>query len=91
MPYVRGMSMESRWPDPSWQDISSLLHLQGTGDHFGHTAHPGYTGHGISHSPYEGQRNVLLHNATLAPPVGDLNNTGPYHNVGEFLQRLQFN
>ncbi|XP_047351639.1 segmentation protein cap'n'collar isoform X3 [Vespa velutina] len=77
MPFVRAMSMEQRW-----QDLASLLSLPGAPDHFAHPSHPGYPGHGISHSHYEAQRNVLLHNATLAPPVGDLNSTGPYHNVG---------
>ncbi|XP_020288478.1 segmentation protein cap'n'collar isoform X2 [Pseudomyrmex gracilis] len=77
MPFMRAMGMEQRW-----QDIASLLSLPGAPDHFAHPAHPGYPGHGISHSHYEAQRNVLLHNPTLAPPVGDLNSTGPYHNVG---------
>ncbi|KAK9299829.1 hypothetical protein QLX08_007280 [Tetragonisca angustula] len=77
MPFMRAMSMEQRW-----QDLASLLSLPGAPDHFAHPAHPGYPGHGISHSHYEAQRNVLLHNATLAPPVGDLNSTSPYHNVG---------
>ncbi|XP_076637938.1 NFE2 like bZIP transcription factor cap-n-collar isoform X2 [Colletes latitarsis] len=77
MPFVRAMSMEQRW-----QDLASLLSLPGAPDHFAHPAHPGYPGHGISHSHYEAQRNVLLHNATLAPPVGDLNSTSPYHNAG---------
>ncbi|XP_033362453.1 segmentation protein cap'n'collar isoform X2 [Bombus vosnesenskii] len=77
MPFMRAMSMEQRW-----QDLASLLSLPGAPDHFAHPAHPGYPGHGISHSHYEAQRNVLLHNATLAPPVGDLNATSPYHNVG---------
>ncbi|XP_043512962.1 segmentation protein cap'n'collar isoform X2 [Frieseomelitta varia] len=76
MPFMRAMSMEQRW-----QDLASLLSLPGAPDHFAHPAHPGYPGHGISHSHYEAQRNVLLHNATLAPPVGDLNSTSPYHNV----------
>ncbi|XP_012281394.1 segmentation protein cap'n'collar isoform X2 [Orussus abietinus] len=76
MPFVRAMSMEQRW-----QDLASLLSLPGTPEHFAHPGHPGYPGHGISHGHYEAQRNVLLHNATLAPPVGDLNSTGPYHNV----------
>ncbi|XP_043794433.1 segmentation protein cap'n'collar isoform X3 [Apis laboriosa] len=76
MPFMRAMSMEQRW-----QDLASLLSLPGAPEHFPHT-HPGYPGHGISHSHYEAQRNVLLHNATLAPPVGDLNSTSPYHNVG---------
>ncbi|XP_066598516.1 segmentation protein cap'n'collar isoform X3 [Prorops nasuta] len=75
-PLMRAMSMEQRWPD-----IASIITLPGTPDHFTHPAHPGYPGHGISHTHYETQRNVLLHNATLAPPVGDLNSTGPYHNV----------
>ncbi|XP_076669139.1 NFE2 like bZIP transcription factor cap-n-collar isoform X3 [Andrena cerasifolii] len=77
MPFMRAVSMEQRW-----QDLASLLSLPGAPDHFAHPAHPGYPGHGISHSHYEAQRNVLLHNATLAPPVGDLNSTSPYHNVG---------
>lgn len=80
MPFMRAMSMEQRW-----QDLASLLSLPGAPDHFAHPAHPGYPGHGISHSHYEAQRNVLLHNATLAPPVGDLNSTNPYHNVGEYI------
>jgi len=70
-----------------WQDLASLLSLPGAPEHFAHPAHPGYPGHGISHSHYEAQRNVLLHNPTLAPPVGDLNSTGPYHNVGECRPR----
>ncbi|XP_011143717.1 segmentation protein cap'n'collar isoform X2 [Harpegnathos saltator] len=76
MPFMRAMSVEQRW-----QDLASLLSLPGAPDHFAHPVHTGYPGHGISHSHYEAQRNVLLHNPTLAPPVGDLNSTGPYHNV----------
>lgn len=83
MPFMRTMSVEQRW-----QDLASLLSLPGAPDHFAHPAHPGYPGHGISHSHYEAQRNVLLHNPTLAPPVGDLNSTGPYHNVGECRLKL---
>lgn len=83
MPFMRAMSMEQRW-----QDLASLLSLPGAPEHFAHPAHPGYPGHGISHSHYEAQRNVLLHNPTLAPPVGDLNSTGPYHNVGECCLKL---
>lgn len=71
-----------------WQDLASLLSLPGAPDHFAHPAHPGYPGYGLSHSHYEAQRNVLLHNPTLAPPVGDLNSTGPYHNVGEYCRKL---
>ncbi|XP_043267509.1 segmentation protein cap'n'collar isoform X2 [Venturia canescens] len=87
VPFPRSVSMEQRlqeqrWQDQHWQDIASILHMRGPGtDHFGHTGHSGYPGHSVGHSPYEAQRNVLLHNATLAPPVGDLNNTGPYHNA----------
>lgn len=71
--------MDQRWPD-----ISSLLSVQNGTDHYSHPTHA-YPGHGISHhhSHYDNQRNVLLHNATLAPPVGDLNSTGPYHSVGK--------
>lgn len=86
MPFMRAMSMEQRW-----QDLASLLSLPGAPDHFAHPAHPGYPGHGISHSHYEAQRNVLLHNPTLTPPVGDLNSTGPYHNVGEYCPKLYRN
>ncbi|XP_051160355.1 segmentation protein cap'n'collar isoform X2 [Leptopilina boulardi] len=77
MPFMRTMSTEQRW-----QDLASLLSLPGGPDHFAHPALPGYPGHGIGHSHYEAQRSVLLHNATLAPPVGDLNATSQYHNVG---------
>ncbi|XP_044018765.1 segmentation protein cap'n'collar-like isoform X2 [Aphidius gifuensis] len=78
VPFMRGMNMDQRWPD-----ISSLLSVQNGTDHYSHPTHA-YPGHGISHhhSHYDNQRNVLLHNATLAPPVGDLNSTGPYHSVG---------
>ncbi|XP_034944376.1 segmentation protein cap'n'collar isoform X3 [Chelonus insularis] len=75
VPFVRSMSSEQRWPG----DFASILSLP---DHFGHSTHSGYSGHTLNHPHYEAQRNVLLHNATLAPPVGDLNSTGPYHNVG---------
>ena len=68
-----------------WQDLASILSLSNGPDHFAYPALPGYPGPGIGHSHYEAQRNVLLHNATLAPPVGDLNGTSPYHNVGEIF------
>ena len=74
MPFMRAMSMEQRW-----QDLASLLSLPGAPEHFPHT-HPGYPA----------QRNVLLHNATLAPPVGDLNSTSPYHNVGKYFAQKKF-
>lgn len=79
MPFVRALSMEQPWPD-----LQTLL----APDHYSHSPHSGYLNHGVSHHHshhhhYNNQRNVLLHNATLAPPMGDLNSTGPYHNVGE--------
>ncbi|KAK0160179.1 hypothetical protein PV328_007609 [Microctonus aethiopoides] len=78
MPFVRALSMEQPWPD-----LQTLL----APDHYSHSPHSGYLNHGVSHHHshhhhYNNQRNVLLHNATLAPPMGDLNSTGPYHNVG---------
>ena len=85
MPFMRTMSTEQRW-----QDLASLLSLPGGPEHFAHPALPGYPGHGMGHSHYEAQRNVLLHNATLAPPVGDLNSTSPYHNVGEIFFYFSF-
>lgn len=75
-PLMRTHSMEQRW-----QDVTQLIGLP---DH--HFVHPGYPGHGVNHSHYaESQRNVLLHNATLAPPVGDLNNTENYHSNGLYI------
>lgn len=79
MPFVRTMSMEQRW-----QDLANLLSLpgqEGVGMHHPFAHHPhhhhhaNYTGHNYSHDG----RGVLLHNATLAPPMGDLNSSGPYN------------
>lgn len=77
--------MDQRWPS----EISSLLSLPTPPEHFSHPTHAYPGSHGINHhhSHYDTQRNVLLHNATLAPPVGDLNSTGPYHSVGELNKK----
>lgn len=81
MPFVRTMSMEQRW-----QDLANLLSLpgqEGVGMHYPfahhshHHHHTNYSGHNYSHDG----RGVVLHNATLAPPVGDLNSSGPYNNT----------
>ncbi|KAK9890179.1 hypothetical protein WA026_008983 [Henosepilachna vigintioctopunctata] len=87
MPYVRTMSMEQRW-----QDLANLLSFPGpttdaSGMHhpFGHHhplhnynhSHP----HSMGYGP-DATRGVLLHNATLAPPMGDVNGTVPFGNIG---------
>lgn len=81
MPFVRTMSMEQRW-----QDLANLLSLpgqEGVGMHHPFAHHPhhphhhhhaNYPGHNYSHDG----RGVLLHNATLPPAMGELNNSGPY-------------
>nr|CAD7396628.1 unnamed protein product [Timema cristinae] len=80
MPFVRAMSMEQRW-----QDLANLLSLPGPVDAaaaanmthpFAHHHHHHHY-HGVAYPP-DNSRSVLLHNATLAPPVGDLNTTSPY-------------
>ena len=86
MPFVRTMSMEQRW-----QDLANLLSLPGPGDAQAAMSHPfahhhhhhNYTGGPSSAYTPDNTRGVLLHNATLAPPMGDLNNTGPYPNMSE--------
>lgn len=97
MPYVRTMSMEQRW-----QDLANLLSLPDPNHPYHHFhTHPGspypgspYPGgspsayHGHSHAGTEAAstRNVLIHNATLAPPVGDLNSTTtPYSSLGRYF------
>ncbi|KAH1029935.1 hypothetical protein HUJ05_003081 [Dendroctonus ponderosae] len=81
MPYVRTVSMEQRW-----QDLANLLSLPNPGEihPFGaHHALPNY-GHPHAHAhpatTYDA-RGVLLHNATLPTPMGDLNSTMPYGNL----------
>lgn len=83
------MSMEQRW-----QDLANLLSLPNPGDasgmghHFNHHHHAlhNYThphSHGMSYA--HETRGVLLHNATLTPPMGELNATVPYGNIGTSL------
>lgn len=89
MPFVRTMSMEQRW-----QDLANLLSLPSPGDAsamphpFSHH-HPlhNYThphSHGMGYGP-DAARGVLLHNATLTPPMGDINGTVPYSNIGKLF------
>ncbi|XP_017777366.1 PREDICTED: segmentation protein cap'n'collar-like isoform X2 [Nicrophorus vespilloides] len=87
MPIVRTMSMEQRW-----QDLANLLSLPSPGDsaamahpfsHHHHALH-NYSHphtHGMGYGP-DAARGVLLHNATLTPPMGDINSTVPYSNLG---------
>lgn len=87
MPFVRTMSMEQRW-----QDLANLLSLPNPADagamplSFSHHhalhnySHP--HSHGMGYGPDVAARGVLLHNATLAPPMGDINGTVPYSNLG---------
>ncbi|XP_066258841.1 segmentation protein cap'n'collar isoform X1 [Euwallacea similis] len=82
MPFVRTVSMEQRW-----QDLANLLSLPNPSEihPFGaHHALPNY-GHPHAHahpaSTYD-TRGVLLHNASLPTPMGDLNSTMPYGNLG---------
>ena len=86
---MRTMGMDhQRWPDitPFFGSTGAAgtapeHHFAHPGHH--HNLHHAYPGIGAAtHQSYEAaaaQRNVILHNATLAPPVGDLNATGPYH------------
>ncbi|KAJ8684050.1 hypothetical protein QAD02_019842, partial [Eretmocerus hayati] len=94
VPFVRTMGMEhQRWPDigPFFSMTNGTEHFVHPGHHHHHHHHHpgGYPGLGATGHPHAGQyeaaaaqRNVLLHNATLAPPVGDLNSTGSYHATG---------
>lgn len=82
LPYARTMSMEQRW-----QDLANLLSLPGPpgeasgmphpfAHHHHHHHHHNYSGAHGAYGP--DTRGVLLHNATLAPPMGDLNASSPY-------------
>jgi len=73
MPYVRTMSMEQRW-----QDLATLLSLPDPSHAYHHFHPPGYSG-GPS---YSADRSVLLHNASLAPPMGEINNSTHYQSLG---------
>ncbi|KAG5899706.1 hypothetical protein JTB14_030098 [Gonioctena quinquepunctata] len=85
MPFVRAMSMEQRW-----QDLASLLpNLPSTeagNIHHPFSHHHHHPLHNYGHHPhsmgYSPERGVLLHNATLPTPMGDLNSTVPYSNLG---------
>ncbi|KAF7287804.1 NFE2 like bZIP transcription factor cap-n-collar isoform X2 [Rhynchophorus ferrugineus] len=78
MSYVRTVSMEQRW-----QDLANLLSLPNPGEHhpFGphHALHNYPHAHAHPAAAYAPDaRGVLLHNATLPTPMGDLNSTVPY-------------
>lgn len=86
MPFVRTMSMEQRW-----QDLANLLSFPGPTDgssmhhpfshhHALHNYSHSHPHHGMSYGPET--RGVLLHNATLTPPVGDVNSSVPFGNLG---------
>ncbi|XP_044764903.1 segmentation protein cap'n'collar isoform X2 [Coccinella septempunctata] len=86
MPFMRTMSMEQRW-----QDLANLLSFPGPTDGgamhhpFNHHHHLHNYNHSHPHSMgygTEATRGVLLHNATLAPPMGDVNTTVPFNNLG---------
>ncbi|XP_037090590.1 segmentation protein cap'n'collar-like isoform X2 [Pollicipes pollicipes] len=86
LPFIRTMSMEQRW-----QDLASLLSLPPQDPNMTH-AHQHmlatHHGHGYPYPAAYGPaghpdmaRSVLLQNASLAPPVGDLAANGSYANV----------
>ncbi|XP_022900817.1 segmentation protein cap'n'collar isoform X2 [Onthophagus taurus] len=85
MPFGRTISMEQRWQDlanllslPNATDASSMPHPFSHHHALHNYSHP--HAHGMSYGP--DARGVLLHNATLTPPMGDLNATVPYSNLG---------
>lgn len=87
MPFVRSMSMEQRFQDlanllslPSPEATSGMPHPFSHHHAFHNYSHP--HAHGMGYSP-EATRGVLLHNATLTPPMGDINATVPYSNIGK--------
>ncbi|XP_065166465.1 segmentation protein cap'n'collar isoform X1 [Atheta coriaria] len=95
MPFVRTMSVEQRW-----QDLANMLSLPNPAEsgsmhqhhpfshhHHHHHLHNFSHPHGHHHGmgAYGTDRSVLLHNATLNPPMGDLNATSasaPYSTIG---------
>ncbi|XP_060516448.1 segmentation protein cap'n'collar isoform X2 [Cylas formicarius] len=91
MPFVRTVSMEQRW-----QDLANLLSLPSPGDGAAGLHHPFGPHHALHNYSHQhahaaaaaaaaygpDARGVLLHNATLTPPMGDLNSTVPYGNLG---------
>lgn len=99
MPFVRTVSMEQRWQDlanllslPNPGDGSSIHHHHPFSHHH-HAAAAAAALHNYSHPHAHGMggyspdaaRGVLLHNATLPTPMGDLNPTVPY---GEWTSGL---
>jgi len=90
IPYGRAVSTEQRW-----QDLASLLSLQnGQGEGgpgaFGHpfppsATHQPHPNYGYDVAPTSAAqpppRSVVLHNATLAPPIGDLNSSAAYQGL----------
>lgn len=90
MPFVRTMSIEQRW-----QDLANLLSIPGAGDAGAMSHHPFSHHHPALHNynhphgsslayGHDSARSVLLHNATLNPPIGEINGTVPYPNIGKF-------
>lgn len=91
------MSIEQRW-----QDLANLLSIPAPGDtstippHHPFTHHhPAFHNYNHPHGPgvgygHDSARNVLLHNATLNPPIGEINSTGSYSNIGLFVVFVLF-
>nr|CAH7717556.1 unnamed protein product [Callosobruchus chinensis] len=96
MPFVRTMSMEQRWQDlanllslPGGPGGPGDAHGHGHGHpafahplNYGHHHHP--VGPGVSYATdaSAAAARVLLHNASLAPPLHDFNSSVPYSNIG---------
>lgn len=86
MPFVRTVSMEQHWQDlanllslPSPADASSMSHPFSHHHPLHNYSHPHPHSMGYGH---DAARGVLLHNATLTPPMGEINGTVPYGNLG---------
>ncbi|XP_058801152.1 segmentation protein cap'n'collar isoform X2 [Phymastichus coffea] len=89
MPLVRPMGMEhhQRWSDMFMSGGEPFAHPGPVNSL--HQSHLNYTVHHSHHhhQPYGDvtappPRHALMSNATIPPPVGDLNSTGTYHNTG---------
>ncbi|KAL7295654.1 hypothetical protein TKK_0011011 [Trichogramma kaykai] len=86
--YPRAQQMDQRWPEVTPFYSQSTNH--GNNEHYSHHLSHHVTSQvyepvNVTHHGYDhigAARNVILNNATLAPPVGDLNSTGSYHNAG---------
>lgn len=96
---MRTMSIEQRWQDLA-NLLSIPAPGDGGGGGGGstvmsphhpfphHAHHPALHTYNHTHGlgyPHDTTRSVLLHNATLNPPVGDLNATTPYSNIGKSI------